>query len=161
MAEVVAVSTSQLLPSDLRALVTYLRSVPASRNDEPAPIRRAPASESPREPSVASNALGEKLFAGACASCHGWSGVSPLSAFATLTATRAVNDPHAINAAQIVISGSGPRVEGGALAMPAFGASYSDTEIAALVNYVTGRFGATPSQLRPAEIAKLRQATSD
>ena len=161
MAEVVSVSTSRLMPSDIRALVTYLRSVPASSNDEPAPIRTAAASESPREPTGETNPLGEKLFAGACAGCHAWSGVSPLSDLATLTATRGVNDPHAINAAQIVISGSGPRVQSGALAMPAFGAAYSDTEIAALVNYVTGRFGATPSQLHAAEIAKLRQATAD
>ena len=43
---------------------------------------------------------------GACASCHGWTGESPLSPMATLTGAWAVNDPAATNVAQIVISGT-------------------------------------------------------
>jgi mono/diheme cytochrome c family protein len=42
--------------------------------------------------------------------------------------------------------------------MPNFGEGYSDHEIAAVVNYLTGRFGARPSALTPADIAKPRQA---
>jgi len=42
------------------------------------------------------------------------------------------------------------------LSMPAFGAAYSDDEIAAVVNYVTKRFGASPSKITPDDIAKLR-----
>ena len=34
----------------------------------------------------------------------------------------------------------------------------TDHEIAAVVNYLTGRFGAHPSAITPAEIAKRRQA---
>ena len=34
-----------------------------------------------------------QIFEGACASCHGWTGVSPISPYATLTGARAVNDP--------------------------------------------------------------------
>ena len=37
--------------------------------------------------------------------------------------------------------------------MPAFGAAYSDTEIAAVANYVTARFGAAPSHLTARDIA--------
>ena len=40
--------------------------------------------------------------------------------------------------------------------MPAFGAAYSDEEIAAVANYVTARFGAQPSSITPADVAKLR-----
>jgi mono/diheme cytochrome c family protein len=45
--------------------------------------------------------------------------------------------------------------------MPAFGATHSDAEIAAAVNYVTGRFGAKASQLTEADIANLRKQTSE
>jgi hypothetical protein len=31
--------------------------------------------------------------------------------------------------------------------MPAFGSIYSDAEIAAVANYVTGRFGSAPSKI--------------
>jgi mono/diheme cytochrome c family protein len=38
-----------------------------------------------------------------------------------------------------------------------FGEGYSDAEIAAVVNYVTGRFGTSPSKVTAAEIATLRR----
>ena len=76
--------------------------------------------------------------------------------FATLTGTRAVNDPTAINAAQIIISGAQRRSSGGLVVMPAFGAAYSDTEIAAVSNYTTARFGAKASSITPSEVSKLR-----
>jgi mono/diheme cytochrome c family protein len=41
--------------------------------------------------------------------------------------------------------------------MPGFGNGYSDAEIAAVVNFVTGRFGTTPSTLTPDEVASRRQ----
>jgi mono/diheme cytochrome c family protein len=67
-----------------------------------------------------------------------------------------VNDPSAINVAQMILNGSGgPRPDGGA-AMPAFGSAYSDAEIAAVANYVTGRFGSRPSALTAQDVAKLR-----
>jgi mono/diheme cytochrome c family protein len=45
--------------------------------------------------------------------------------------------------------------------MPAFGATHSDAEIAAVVNYVTARFGAKGSQLTESDVATLRKQTSD
>jgi mono/diheme cytochrome c family protein len=41
--------------------------------------------------------------------------------------------------------------------MPEFGNGYSDAEIAAVVNYVTGRFGTTASALMPDEVTQRRQ----
>src|SRR3546814_1908741 len=48
---------------------------------------------------------GEKIFAGSCMGCHGWTGVSPVSRHATLTGVRSVNDPSATNVAQVVLHG--------------------------------------------------------
>jgi mono/diheme cytochrome c family protein len=45
--------------------------------------------------------------------------------------------------------------------MPAFGDAYSDTEIAALANYVTARFGSKASQLTAQDVAELRQQASE
>ena len=42
--------------------------------------------------------------------------------------------------------------------MPAFGNTYSDEEIAAVVNYVTARFGGSPSKMVARNVAKLRNA---
>ena len=49
------------------------------------------------------------------ASCHGWSGESSTSPFATLTGARAMNDPSATNVAQIVISGTRRHTPDGAV----------------------------------------------
>jgi mono/diheme cytochrome c family protein len=44
--------------------------------------------------------------------------------------------------------------------MPAFGKAYSDTEIAAVANYVTGRFGSEQSNVSAKDVAQLREQTS-
>ncbi|HTB36613.1 MAG TPA: cytochrome c [Reyranella sp.] len=158
MGEAVDESFSRLVPEDIRALVAYLRSVPAIASSEPATLA-PPASQSPKTGGTA-DARGKMVFQGACVSCHGWTGESPLTPFATLTGARAVNDPAAINVAQIVISGTKRQAPPGALSMPAFGGAYSDAEIAAVANYVTARFGSKPSAITEQDVAALRKQTS-
>ena len=158
MAEAVDHSFSQLEPEDIRAIVTYLRSIPAVSASETSTVA-PPAPASPREGNAVTNSLGSRVFEQACASCHGWTGVSPLSPFATISGTRAVNDPTATNVAQIVISGT-RRLAPGTMSMPAFGSTYSDAEIAAVANYVTGRFGSTASQLTADDVTELRSQTA-
>jgi mono/diheme cytochrome c family protein len=101
------------------------------------------------------------VFEGACASCHGWTGESPVSPMATLTGAWAVNDPSGTNVAQIVLSGTRRSTPDGALSMPAFGNAYSDDEIAAVANYVTARFGTAGSKLTANDVADLRKQTAD
>jgi mono/diheme cytochrome c family protein len=100
------------------------------------------------------------IFAGACVSCHSWSGESGVSPLATLTGSRAVNDPTAVNVAQIIISGTKRHTPSGALSMPEFGSTHSDDEIAAVANYVTARFGSKGSQLTARDVAELRKQTA-
>ncbi len=158
MGEAVDHSFSQMDPADIRALVAYLRSIPAIASSEPATIA-APAPASPKEGGAVADTLGRKVFAQACVSCHSWTGVSALSPFATISGSRAVNDPNATNIAQIVISGT-RRFTPGAMSMPAFGSTYTDTEIAAVANYVTGRFGSATSKLTAKDVADLRGQTA-
>jgi mono/diheme cytochrome c family protein len=61
----------------------------------------------------------------------------------------------------IVISGTRRSTPDGALSMPAFGNAYSDTEIAALANYVTGRFGRSASRITAQDVAGLRKQASE
>jgi mono/diheme cytochrome c family protein len=160
MGEAVDQSFSQLAPDDIRALVAYLRTVPATASTDLPATLAPPAPASHRDGGGTSDPLGKMVFEGACVSCHGWSGESAISPFATLTGAWAVNDPGATNVAQIVISGTNRRTPAGAVAMPAFGNAYSDAEIAAVANYVTSRFGSKGSLLRAGDVAKLRTQTS-
>ncbi|HZE46299.1 MAG TPA: cytochrome c, partial [Xanthobacteraceae bacterium] len=161
MGEAVDHSFSQFASEDIRAIVAYMRSVPAvASTDLPATLAPlAPASH--REGGTIADARGKRMFEGACVSCHGWSGQSAVSHFATLTGAWAVNDPTATNVAQIVISGTRRHTPDGVLSMPAFGDAYSDDEIAAVTNYVTARFGSQGSKLTASDIAELRKQTAD
>jgi mono/diheme cytochrome c family protein len=158
MGEAVDNSLAYLAKSDIDDIVAYLRSVPAiSTPDLPAP-KIAPAPASHKDGVVADyDRHGKQLFESACASCHGWTGVSPVTPIATLTGARAVNDPSAINVADIVLNGTQRTAPGGAAFMPAFGSSYSNVEVAEVANYVVARFGAARSRIAPKDIAKLRR----
>ena len=107
MGEAVDESLSHLKPSDITAMVTYLRSVAGvATSDLPEP-RTNPAPPSPAEGMAANvDPHGKAVYEGACAGCHGWTGISPVIPFATLTGTRAVNDPTANNVAQVIIGGA-------------------------------------------------------
>ena len=157
MGEAVDASLSHLKASDISAMVTYLRSVAGvATSDLPEP-RTNPAPPSPAEGLAANlDPHGKTVYEGACAGCHGWTGISPVIPFATLTGTRAVNDPTANNVAQIIIGGAQRHTGNDAANMPAFGDAYSDAEIASVANFVTARFGTKGSELTAAHIAKLR-----
>jgi mono/diheme cytochrome c family protein len=160
MGEAVDNSFSYMAPDDIRALVAYLRSVPPIASANLPPRLAPPAPASPKEGNATTDAAGKRVFEGACVSCHDWTGVSRISPFATIAGTRGVNDRTATNVAQIVISGTRRETPDGAISMPAFGDAYSDTEIAAVANFVTARFGADPSRLTDKDVAKLRSETN-
>jgi mono/diheme cytochrome c family protein len=160
MGEAVDKSFNEMAPADIGALVTYLRSVPAIASAD-LPARLAPpAPASPKQGNATAEAVGKRVFEGACVHCHDWTGVSQISPFATVAGARGVNDRTATNVVQIVISGTRRHTPDGVLSMPAFGNAYSDTEIAAVANYVTARFGAAPSKVTEKDVAELRSQTS-
>jgi mono/diheme cytochrome c family protein len=161
MAEAVDLSLSHLTPSDIAALVVYLRSIPpVATPDQPPPALRPAPAAAKQGLAADYEPKGKRIFEGACVSCHSWSGQGALNEWATLTGGRAVNDPTATNVAQVVISGANRRTPDGLTFMPAFGHAYTDDEIAAVANYVTARFGAKPSNVTPKQVAALRKAAS-
>jgi mono/diheme cytochrome c family protein len=157
MGEAVDASLSYLKTSDIAAIVTYLRSVPVVASaDLPDPKQTPAPALFAETTSAAGDSHGRAVYEGACAGCHGWTGVSPVIPFATLTGTRGVNDATGVNVAQVIIGGGRRHVTGDSNNMPAFGSTYSDAEIASVANYVTARFGVKGSDLTAAKVAKLR-----
>jgi mono/diheme cytochrome c family protein len=154
MGEAVADSTSLLSTSDIQAVVTYLRTVPAIHSGDLAATKSTPAATERDEAAVA-NSRGKEVYEGACAGCHGWSGVGSVIATANLIGTRAVNDPTGINVAQVIIHG-GEHYASQQTVMPSFDTIYSDADVAAVANYVTARFGTRGTELSAADVAKLR-----
>jgi mono/diheme cytochrome c family protein len=163
MAEAVHLSFAKMTPSDINAIAEYVSSVPpVDSADLPAP-KAEPASADPAKGvAMDQNEKGREFFAGACAGCHGWTGANSLVTHATLTGTRAVNDPTATNVALAVLKGASPLPPStDIVAMPAFGSAYSDADIAAVSNYVTARFGVKGSTITAEDVRKLRVASAD
>ncbi len=163
MGEAVAHGLQYLDPPDTAALVAYLRAVPAQKGDRPTDIdaRPAPAMAStglaPGPEAAAANSQGRQLFEGACASCHLWNGAGLESRDAALLGTRAVNDLSGVNVAEAILHGADFKIGDRAVFMPAFGAGYSNAEVAALTNYVIAHFGNKRSKVTPQDVAQLRE----
>lgn len=154
MSEVVDLSLSYMTPGDVDAMVAYLTSVPPIRSASlPAASKQSVSNVAKDGPML--NPIGKRIFEGVCVSCHTWSGYGSMIAEAQLIGSRAVNDPSATNVALMVIHGTQRNAAGKPL-MPAFGAAYSDEEIADVANYVTARFGSVPSSIQRSEVEKLR-----
>jgi mono/diheme cytochrome c family protein len=160
MSEVVDNSLHYLTATDIKAIVTFLKSVPP--NGDGTDVAAAPTPPTPREvseqPAPEQGGPGLHVFEGACIGCHQFDGKGAVSSHASLIGSRTANDPAGTNAAQALIKGTHLRIAKTAGFMPDFGDGYSDTEIAAVVNFLTGRFGARASALTPDDVAKLRRA---
>ena len=161
MSEVVDKSLSYLGAPDIKAIMTYLKSVPA--NGDGTDIAAAPTPSAPQDVGVQpappdNSGPGLHVFEGACIGCHQFDGKGAVSNYASLVGGRTANDPAGTNAAQALIGGTHLGVGKTASFMPDFGSVYADPELAAVVNYVTGQFGSRASALTPGDIAKTRQA---
>ena len=163
MGEAVENSLQFLKPEDTAALVTYLRSVPARKGDDPITIDAkasaalASSDAAPGGDSTDANSAGLRLFEGACASCHQWNGKGQETPYAALLGTRGVNDILGANVTQVILQGSKLHIDGQVAFMPAFGSAYSDTEVAALANYVVAHFGNKRGTVTPSDVAKRRK----
>jgi mono/diheme cytochrome c family protein len=155
MGEVVENSLQYLTPSDLSALVAYLRDVPPQQGGVATPPAAATGTAAANANATAG--LGEKLFVGACAGCHLDNGQGRQSDYASLAGVRSVRDPHATNLTQVVLGGSRLNVRNQQVFMPSFGEGYTDAEIAALSNYVLSHFGGQPGTLSAADVAERRK----
>jgi len=160
MAEAVENSLQYLTSEDIRALVAYLRTVSAQSgghevNSTPTQVASSGAgAPGPQEPR---GDLGHHIFEATCANCHQHDGDGRQSVYASLIGSRSVNDPTGANVTQIVLRGANYRIKGQRIFMPSFGAGYSDTELAAVADYVIAHFGGTPGRVTPDDVAKRRR----
>ncbi len=161
MAEVVDNSLRFLTNVDIHAMATYLASVPAVSDARGAAAVETPSTQDQIAKAAPLNAAGEPLglhvFEGACASCHGFEGNGVVFSHAALLGNRTVSDPAGVNATQAILQGAHLNTAHGRIFMPGFGTGYSDAEIAAVVNFVTSRFGTGASAVTADQVATRRQ----
>jgi mono/diheme cytochrome c family protein len=162
MGEVVQNSLQYLTPEDIAALVTYLRGVKSQQGqagsevDDHPPKAMASTADTPSADELTHDDVGRQLFAGACTGCHLWNGQGRQSEEAALLGTRAVNDTHAFNLTQVILHGSQSHTARGEVCMPSFDRAYSDSEVAALGNFVLTHFGGKQGSLTAEDVAERR-----
>lgn len=146
--------------TEARDLVRYLLQL----NTEGTLSKVAPQSLSGGAPRPNDEGLGAKLYQENCASCHQSNGEGLPGVFPPLagSATVQADDPSA-HILAIVFGLQGVEIGGVAYAaaMPAFGARFSDAEIAALVNYERSSWGNSGKATSPAKVHALRKEKND
>ncbi len=159
MGEAVANSLQYLTPTDVAALVSYLRKIKTLSSEPTNPaavsvIKGAFADEP--GPQAHNNTLGERIFAGNCAGCHLWNGQGRQTHYAALAGGRTVSDPDGSNLVQVLLGGADLRTVHPGVVMPSFGKGFSDAELAAVSNYVIGRFGGQVGRVPPEKLHQDR-----
>lgn len=101
--------------------------------------------------------LGSRIFAGACASCHGLGGNGLVNGRANIVGAHALADVDGSNFIRVVLQGSSDSMAASGRTMPAFGAIYNDAEIAALTNFVISEIGKKKGAVTAEDVAKARE----
>jgi mono/diheme cytochrome c family protein len=150
MADVVMQSTQHMRDEDLRAIATYLQSLPP----------RAARAAGGNQVEVAGLLdRGGKLYGQQCASCHGKDGRGVAGVYPPLAANASVTEPTGINAIRIVLLGgfapttaAHPRP----YSMPPFAQQLNDADVAAVVSYIRHAWGNDALPVQERDVATYR-----
>ncbi len=154
MLEAIDKSFSKLSPADLKAIATYIQSVPAQSINATSEKLTAAAPEI-SDISIMNGTASEgaKLYASHCSTCHQASGQGG-NGLPALYNNAALRRPVADNAVMAVLEGLIPSK---GQAMPAFSDKLDDKQVATLVNYLFTTYGDPKVQTTPERVKALRQ----
>src|SRR5882757_5935715 len=160
MAEVVS-NLSEVPESDIRAIATYMASVfgaPSEQRKRRGEEVLAQASSGPAQPANGGTTSGAQIYAAACATCHATDRAPPFGGI-NLALSTALTSPDARNAANIVLSGIRPTQGERSPIMPGFADSMTNSQIAAVLDYLRARFGNQPPWTNTADIVRDARRT--
>lgn len=154
MGEAVEASLHYLTDADKKAIIAYLRSVPAVKGNADKP-RYASGNPKAATANADGDSSGARLYAYYCASCHGGADrpVAPQYTAMTNESTVGAGSPN--NIVMVILSGT-HRVNDPKVRMPAFINSFTDDQVASLANYLTGRYGNTNAKVSAGDVKDLR-----
>lgn len=124
----------------------------------------APVASAPMDPAKAQISLGEKLFSANCALCHQPTGLGIAGQYPPLVGSEWVIGDAPKRLQQILLHGiSGTiHVKGGVYNnnMPAWNATFTDKQIAAILSYVRQNWGNSAPPIAEADMTAARQETA-
>jgi mono/diheme cytochrome c family protein len=148
MAEEVTLSSSMMTTDDLKAIATYLKSVPG-REDKPAPL-------SASDPMMTA---GQAIYRDTCSACHSLDGKGVSYLFPSLASSSAVQSDDPTSLIRIVLRGArsvATKEEPTAPAMPPFGWQLDDIQVAAVLTYIRNSWGSASSAVPAGDVQHAR-----
>ncbi|MEO5812398.1 MAG: cytochrome c [Rhodanobacter sp.] len=155
MADVVAQATQHMTAGDLRAIASYLATLP--------PRAARPAPRSAFDVAKIASA-GEKIYLKHCADCHGRDGNGVAGVYPPLNGNSAMSEPTGINATRMVLLGGFPPATAGnprPYSMPPFAQQLNDSDVALVVSYIRQAWGNKASIVRPDQVSTYRHTPID
>jgi mono/diheme cytochrome c family protein len=148
MAEAVSLSTSKMREGDVKAIATYLKSLPG-RLDDSKPLR----------PDELTMAAGGAIYRDQCSACHALDGKGVPRLFPSIADSSIVRSVDPTTAIRIVLRGArsvATTAEPTAPGMPAYGWQLDDAQIAAVLTYMRNSWGSAVPAVPANEVARLR-----
>jgi alcohol dehydrogenase (quinone), cytochrome c subunit len=159
MTEAVNNSTSYLSDTDINAIAIYLKSLPATSAQQAVAYDDATTVALRDRPTTQP---GGAVYAGACASCHGFDAKGFTPYMPALVGNPVVLDDDASSLINLMLNGSIPLVAEGtpdAYRMPQFRQQLSDQELADIITFIRNGWGNRATPVTAVQVAKLRKAT--
>ena len=156
MADVIHHSTQHFTDADLTAIASYLKSLPAGKDDLPMP---AVATEPVKAPDTLYSSRGGLGYTQFCADCHRPDGGGVKGIFPPLNGNPGIVAANPTTLLHITLTGwktpqtaAHPRV----YTMPGF-ARLADDEIAEILSFVRSSWGNDAPPIKPAQVAQMRK----
>ena len=153
MGEAVTLSTSFMTDPDLKAIATYLKSLPG-RGDGPGALAK-------NDPMMIA---GSAIYRDQCSACHGIEGKGVAELFPSIADSSMVKSDDPTTSIRIVLRGArsvGTVDQPTASGMPSYGRQLDDNQVAAVLTYMRnnwGSGGATP--VGAGDVARVRSDTA-
>jgi alcohol dehydrogenase (quinone), cytochrome c subunit len=158
MLDVVNNSTPYLADEDIRAMASFLKSLPATAQQTKYAYDAAARTLQSEQPQHG----GAAIYAGACAACHGIDGKGQPPFMPPLAGNPVVLDADPSSLVNLVLNGAQPIVVKGvpdAYRMPQFRIQLDDEQIAQVLSFVRGAWGNDAAAVKLEQVKRLRPVT--
>lgn len=147
MTDVITHSTSKMNDSDLAAIASYLKSLPATRNAAVPHVDQTVIAE------------GRAIYVDECSACHKMNGMGVARFFPPLAGNANVEQTNPTTLDHYILTGTQTTATSARptpFTMPAYAWKLNDNEVAAVATYVRNSWGNVATPVSSDEVAKLR-----
>ncbi|MCP2091745.1 UNVERIFIED_ORG: mono/diheme cytochrome c family protein [Paraburkholderia sediminicola] len=162
MASVVTNSTQWLSDSDVRSVVTYVKSLAPAHAHDGIPYTYKDSGLQQVLLTRSTFTPGAVIYGQFCVHCHGADGLGRTSTLAPLAGNPNTLDPDASSLIQVVLDGSEPLVIGGLPApynMPPMGMMLTDTQISDVLTLIRSNWGNRAAPVSSVDVSRIRNTS--